>query len=454
MKLTIEDKSTVKKVLHIEIPKEDVVSELNKAYNELKKTATIKGFRKGKIPRKVLESRFGKDVHADVAPKLIQDAFSQAVLDHKLNLVGGPRLDPPDLNPEADYIFDITVEVRPEIEDFDIKGIELKKTLYEVTDNDIDSQIQMIRKTMSKKKSVEEERAVKADDFVLIDYQGFVDGKPFDGTPLIENYVMAVGGNTMPEAFWTKLIGVVPVKELEIEVAYGEDAPAENKDLAGKTVTYKVTLKEIQEEILPPVDDTLVENLGQYKDLEELKSAIRDNMSKGYAQRVQHEMSEQIFTTLLEKVQFEVPEAMIDAELEGIVAEAEQAYANNNISLEEMGLNKDFLKSQYREVAEKQARRHLLLGKIIEQEKLEMTDDELEASFKEIAGGMNASVDAIKNYFKMDERQLDYYKHSQLEKKAVRLIIESGSVTEVAPEENSEASGESIDGDVKDSPQE
>jgi trigger factor len=440
MQLKIEEKSTVKKVLHVEIPKEDVVKELNKAYNELKKTASIKGFRKGKAPRKVLENRFSKDVHADVAPRLIQEAFSEALEEHKFNIVGGPQVDPPELNPEADYCFDIGIEVRPELEDVDFKGVELTQTMYEASDEEVDAQLEMIRKTMATKQPVTEERPVKADDFVRIDYQGFVDGKPFDGTPMVENYVMAIGGDTQPEEFSAKLTGVIPEKELDIDVVYAEDH--DDKALAGKTVTYKVLLKEIQEEILPPKDDALVENLGQYENLDALKAAILDNLKKGYEQRTQHELSEQVFTALLEKNEFEVPDAMVEMELEGIITEAEQAYAQNNINLEDVGLGKEFLKTQYRDVAEKQARRHVLLGKIIEQEKLELTDEELEKGFEEMAVGMNASVDAVKNLFKMNERQLDYYKHTQLEKKAARLIIEQGVITEVAPEAEADESKE------------
>jgi trigger factor len=145
-------------------------------------------------------------------------------------------------------------------------------------------------------------------------------------------------------------------------------------------------------------------------------------------------MSEQVFQNLLEKVTFEVPDSMVEGELNGIIAEAEQAYHQNNTTLEEAGLNKETLKTKYRDVAEKQARRHLILDKLITQEKLELTDQELEKSFEEMAQGMNASVDAVKNYFNMDPRQLEYYKHTQLEKKAVDLIIEKGSVTEVEPE--------------------
>lgn len=364
---------------------------------------------------------------------MIQESFSEAMDEHKFNIVGGPQVDPPDLDPEGDYVFDLTIEVKPEIEDVMVEGIPLTKTMYEASEKEVEAQIHMIRKTMAKKKTVEEERPVGEDDFVLIDYQGFVDGQPSDGAPLIENFVMAIGSNTLPAEFSEKLVGVIPEKEIEIDVVYAEDA--EDEVLKGKTVTYKVRLKEIQEEVLPPIDDGLVENLGQYKTLEELKAAILDNLAKGYEQRIQHELSEQIFTHLLESTDFEVPEAMIDAELDGIIAEAEQAYQQNNMTLEQMGMGKDFMKIQYRDVAEKQARRHLLLGKIIEQEEMDMTPEELEESFEAMAQGMGASVDAIKNYFKMDERQLEYYKYAQLEKKAVRVIIEKGNVTEVAPED-------------------
>ncbi len=433
MQVSIEDKSTVKKVIHIEISEEQVAKELNDAYKELKNKVDIKGFRKGKAPRKVLEARFGKDVHADVTPRLIQNAFAQVVEEHKLNLAGGPQLDPPDLVPGQPYVFDMTVEVNPKIDDVDFKGLDLKKTLYEVSEDEVDAQIQMIRKTMATKEPVTEERPVAEDDFVLINYQGFVDGQPFDKTPLVENYVMAIGGNAMHKEFSAKLIGVFPGQKLEVEITYGDDAT--DKELAGHTITYKVELKEIQQEVLPPADDALAQKLGSYKDMEAVKAAIRDNLDKGYAQRIKHELSEQVFSALLEKNQFEVPDVLVDAELNAIVAEAEQAYAQNNVDLEAVGLGKDFLKTQYRHVAEKQAKRHLLLGKIIEQESLELTDEEMEKGFEEMALGMNASVDAVKNLFSSNESQLAYFKHNRLEKKAVDIIIESGNLTEVSPEE-------------------
>jgi trigger factor len=387
-----------------------------------------------------METRFSKDVHADLVSRLIQNNFSEALEEHKFKMVGDPMIeDAPELVPGEPFCFDVEIEVMPELGPVDFKGIELKKNMYEATDQEVDAQIQMIRKSLSTKEKVTEERPVKADDFVLIDYQGFVDGEPFDATPMVENYVMAIGSNTMPGEFSEKLTGVIPQKELDIDVVY--DADHNDEALAGKTITYKVFLKETQEQVLPPVDDTLAEKLGQFKTLDELKAAILDNLKKGYERRVEHELSEQIFTALLEKNEFEVPDSMVNAELSGIVTEAEQAYAQNNVKLEDVGLGRDFLEKQYRSVAEQQARRHILLGKIIEQEELDLTDEELEAGYAEMAVGMKASVDAIKNFFKMDPRQLQYYKHTQLEKKAARLIVEQGNVTEVTPE--IEAGGES-----------
>ena len=431
MQIKIEDKSSVKKVLSFEIPKETVTKELDKAYNELKKKADVKGFRKGKIPRKVLENRFSKDVHSDVAPRLIQEAFLDAVKEHKLDIVGGPQLDPPELNPEKAYAFDITVEIRPELEDIDFEGLALKKTRYEVSDAEVEGQLFMIQKTMAKKETVKEIRLVKDTDFVLIDYEGFLNGAPFDKTPKIENYLMGISRGALPKEFSDKLTGSIPVQDLEIEVPYAEDYYME--DLKGKTIVYKVKLKEIQEEILPELNDDLVKGLGKFETLDEVRASIRQNLEKGYAQRVKHELSEQIFQNLLEKSKFEVPEAMIEGELNGIIMEAEQAYAANNTSLEEAGLSGDIIRTQYRDVAEKQARRHIILDKIITQAKLELTDEELEKSFQEMAIGMNAPVEAVKNYFNRDQIQLAYYKHTQLEKKAVDIIIEKGNLTDVEP---------------------
>lgn len=439
MQVTIEDKSTVKKNIHFEIPSSDVKKELDKAYRELNKNASIKGFRKGKIPRSVLERRFGKDVHADISPRMIQEAFVEMLEEHKFDVVGEPKFTPeiPLVAPGEDFVFDVALEVRPDLGEIEFKGLEIKKSLYPVTDEEVNAQLEMIRRRLSTKETVTEERPVKSSDFVLIDYEGFVDGEPFEATPKVENHVMAIGSKEFPEAFSTKLTGAIPPHELEIEVIYPEDDA--NEMLKGKTVLYKVQLKEIQEEVLPPLDDDLVKKLGSYASLDELKKQITDNLEKGIERRVHQEMSEQVFEQLLEKYQFEIPDVLVEAELESIVMEAKQSFANNNMTLESVGLSEEKIREDSGDVAEKQAKRHLLLGKVIQQENLELTDEDLNTLYENMGAAMGATPEAAKSIFEQSPQQLEYLKYYELEKKAINLIIDSGNVIEVEPETEKES---------------
>jgi len=437
MQVKIEDQSTVKKTIHIEIEGKDVTAELDKAYRDLGKSASIKGFRKGKIPRKVLETRYSKDVKAEIISRLIHDSYSEAVKENGIvGIVGPPSVVDvlPELEQDKPFNFSINVEVKPVLSDIEFKGIELKKNMYKPSDEEIDAQLQMIRQTMSTNQTVTEERPVKESDLVLIDYEGFVDGNPFIHTPKIENYLMDIGSKNMPAEFSEKLIGTIPPMALEIEVSYEESHT--EKELAGKKVTYKVNLKEIQEKVLPPLDDTLAEKLGQFENLEGIKDAIRTNLEAGYNVRVHQELSEQVFTNLLGKTDFELPDVLLESELSGIVAETEQAYQHHNVSLEEVGITKEMIRTKYRDVAEQQARRHVLIGKIIEQEKLELTENEMEAAFAGMAKAMNGNIEIVKKMFYTDDGkyQLEYIKMIELEKKAMNHIINNATIIEVEPE--------------------
>ncbi|MBF0227977.1 MAG: trigger factor [Desulfamplus sp.] len=448
MQVKIEDKSTVKKIIHIEISSEDVTAELDKAYKELGKSASIKGFRKGKIPRKVLETRFGKDVKADIISRLLQNSYLEIIKEKELeNILGQPAVQEPlqELESGKPFNFSINIEVKPMISDIDFKGLELSKNMYKPSDEELDAQLQMIRENMATKQAVNEERPVKLSDFVLIDYQGFVDGSPFEHAPKIENYLMDIGTKNMPEEFSTKLTGAIPPQDVEIDIVYGIGDDVD-KAFAGKTVTYKITLKEIQEKVLPDLDDTLAQRLGKFDTLEDVKNAICSNLEAGYKVRVHQELSEQVFTKILGKVEFELPDILLESELNAIVAETEQAYLQHNITLESVGINKDFIRTQYRDVAEKQARRRLLLGKIIEQEQLTLTENETEDIYTNMAQAINATVEQVKKIFNSENEstkyQLEYLKTIQLEKKAMEHIISNANVVEVEPVAESKDSTE------------
>ena len=432
MKVTVEDVSSVKKILHIEIPEDRVIRELDNAYKNLKKTAKIKGFRPGKAPRSVLERLFKKDVHNDVTSKLLQDSFVEALKEIDLNIAGNPKIDTPGLEEKGPYKYKATVEIKPEIEEIDFKGLLLKKKLYQVTDEEMDVQLKMLQKNLAQQNPISEDRAVRENDFVLIDYEGFKDGKPFAETQKTENFTMKIGDGHILKEFDEELIGMKPGDTREIKVNFPENYF--NAKLANLEITFQVKLHQIREEILPEFDDEFAQKLGQYETLDDLKNAITDNLNQGYAKRAEQELNEQIFEALIAKSEFEVPDAMVDYELEGIIEEAERSFAYHNKSMEDAGLSREILSEKYRDTAEKKVRRHLILDKIVEQENMTLTDQELEDGFKEMAQTFNQPLEEIKNFYKQNKDKLEFFKHTLLEKKAIKLIIESSTIEEVEPE--------------------
>jgi len=429
MQFTIEDISTVKKILHVEIPQEKVTFELDKAYDNLKKTAKLKGFRPGKTPRSVLEKFFKKDVHADVSSKLIQDSFIDAVKEKDLKIVGDPKIEPPPFDEKGPYKYDAAIEIKPAIADIDFKGLQLKKNIYKIGDDEIEAQLKMLQKNLAQQKTVEEVRPAREDDFVLITYEGFKDGKPFDETSKTENFTMKLGQGRITKDFDNHVTGMKAGEKKDFSLTFPEDYF--NSKLAGLEITYSVTLNDIREEILPEINDDLAKNLGSFTTLEDLKKAIRENLDQGYSKRVEQELNESIFSSLISKTEFEVPDALVDFELEQILADAERSFSYHNTSMESLGLSREILSEKYRETAEKQIRRHLILDKIIEQEKLTLKDEELEEGFKKMSESFNQPVEEIKKFYKQNKDKLDYFKHTLLEKNAINLIIENSTIENI-----------------------
>jgi trigger factor len=431
MQFTVEDISSVKKTLHIEIPRDEVIRELDKAYNQLKKSAKIKGFRPGKVPRSVLERMFKKDVHADVSSRLIQNSFIDVIKQTELNVVGNPDLQPPELTTDSPYKYQATVEIAPKIEDIDFKGLTLQRTRYQATDSEVDMQLKTLQKNMAKYEKISDDRPVRDGDFVLIDFEGTKDGVPVPEFAKVENFSMQVGKAVISDDFDHQLIGMQAGDSKELKTQFDKDHS--NEKLAGQEITFQVMLSEIRLEILPPMDDALAKKAGPYETLDDLKKIIMENLKQGYEKRMEQELNEQIFSELIGKTEFEVPDALVEMELQGIIEEAERSFAYRNISLEDMGLSRETIAEKYRDTALKQVKRHLILDKIIDQETLSLTDEELEDGLKAMAENFNQPLEEIKKYYGQNQDKLEFFKHTLLEKKAIKLIIDSGIIKDVKP---------------------
>ena len=441
MQVSVEDINSVKKTLHIEIPEEDVVRELDRAYNALKKNAKVKGFRPGKVPRSALVRLFKKDIHADVTSRLIQSSFIDAVKETELKIVGNPQVDPPELEATGSYKYDATVEITPEIKDIDYSGLTLKRSNYRVSDEEIDAQLKMLQKNFARQQKIEKKRAAEPEDFVLIDFEGFKEGRSFAETAKTENFSLKIGEGPVLKEFDDQLVGMKPGDSKEFKVTFPEDY--HNKKLAGLEISFQVTLNEIREEVLPAIDDALAKKAGQYENLDDLKKVIADNLEQGYAKRIEQELHEQIYSELISRSDFEVPDAMVEMELEGIVEEAVRSFAYRNITMEELGLSRESIAENYRDTAFKQVKRHLLLGKIIDQESLAVSDDELEDALNEMAENFKQPVEEIKKHYDQNKDKLEFFKHTLLEKKAIKLIIESSKIEDLEPEKAEAADNQS-----------
>ena len=432
MQVTVENLNSVKKKLHIEISNDVVVQELDEAYKNLKKTAKIKGYRPGKAPRSVLERLFKKDVHSDVSSRLLQDSLINAIREKDLKIIGTPKIDSPGLDAKEPYKYDVIIEVEPEIDELDFKGLKLKKNLYRVSDEEMSAQLKMLQKNLAQQKTVEEVRPVQKEDFALIDYEGFKDGKPFAETEKTENFTLKVGNDQIFEEFDEQLIGMNPGESKEINIHFPEDYF--NKKLANLDITFHVKLNGIREEVLPEIDDDFAKDLGKYETLDQLKNAISDNLRQGYEKRTEQELNEQIFTALIAKKDFEVPDIMVEYELKGIIADIERSFAHSNTSMEDLGLSKEKLSEKYRDTAIKQVKHHLILNKLIEQEKLTLSDEEIDNGFKEMSKVFNKPLEEISSFYKQNKENLELFKNTLLEKKSIKLIIENSIIENVEPE--------------------
>lgn len=442
MNYTVEDTSTVKKVLHIEIPQNEVVDEIESAFKGLNKTAKVKGFRPGKAPRSVLERLYKKDIYEDVRSQLIKSSFAEVITKTGLTPLRLPDIDPPELSADSAYRYSATVEIKPEIPDIDFKGLTLKKSLYKPSNDEIEAQLKMLQKNLSERKPIEPERACQEGDFVILDYEGFRDGAPHPDLQKTENMTLKIGTSKISKDFDAQIIGMMPGEQKDFSLNFPADY--HNTGLAGQEITFHVRIHEIREEILPEINDDFAKKLGSFNTLEEVKTAIQNNLQQGYDKRIEQEINEQIFSALIEKTPFEAPDTLIDWELAGIIREIERSFEHQQIKLESLGMTHESLATKYRDTAEKQVRRHLILGKIISQEKLTLSDSDLTKALQDMAASYGRPVDEIKSYYDQHPDDLVFFKHTLLEKQAMTLIIDNSTTEEIEPvlEDQSASSSE------------
>jgi trigger factor len=425
MKVNVEDISGVKKKVHVEIPEDQVTKEIDAIYEDLKKTAKIKGFRPGKVPRPILERYFKDYVKGEALQKLIQGTYPKAFEDSHLHPVSTPVIDPQGLEFGKPFQYSAIIEIRPDLKMENYLGLNIEGKREEAKDEEVEERLKGLQNLYANLKTITEPRPIQNGDFVIVDYEARMNGKALEEGKAID-YTVEVGSGRFIPAFEEKLIGVKPEEEKEIEVFFPEDYGY--KKWAGKTITFHVKVKEIKKKILPTLDDEFAKDLGSYASLEELKARLRQDLEKEKKLALDRQFKDQIVDQLIQANPFELPESLVEEQAKSLVSDTKLRLSSQGVAFESLGVSEDKLKEDYKETAQKQVRTFLILEKISEEEGITVTDEEVEERLKEISERTHQKLDVVKRYHEKNGL-IPEVKAGILSHKTLNLLLEKANIT-------------------------
>ncbi|MGQ9778085.1 MAG: trigger factor [Thermodesulfobacteriota bacterium] len=424
MNVQVEDISSIKKKISVEIPVEEVSKEIESFYGELKKKAKIKGFRPGKVPREILERYFKDYVKAEVVQKLIQNTYSEVISEGHLQPVSPPVIDPGELEKDKPFHYTVTVEVKPEIKVEGYLGLQIKGKKDEVKDEEVEEKLKDLQNLHAILKTIPEPRPIQKGDFVLLDYEAWMEGKALEEGRAVD-YTIEVGSGLFIPDFEEALVGMKPEEEREIEVSFPEDY--NYKKWAGKKVSFHVKIKEIKEKILPPLDEEFAKDFGDYTSIEAFKKKLREEIEKEKESLFKKNLKEQIIERLLEAHSFEVPESLVKAQAKALFSDMKLRLATQGVSLKDFDLSEEKLEHDYHELARKQVRTYLILEKIASQEGIEVTDEEVNERLKNISNRTHQSLETVKGFYER-KKLLPELKAEILNEKTLNFLLEKAQI--------------------------
>ena len=399
---------------------------MKKVYFKSAKYFNIPGFRKGKAPMQIVEKYYGPEIfYEDAFNEVAQEALEEAVEENKLDVVSRPEVDVKQMEKGKDLIFTVVMQTKPEAEVSKYKGIEIKKVEYNVTDEDIEHELHHMQEHNSRLISVED-RAVESGDTTTIDFEGSVDGVPFEGGKA-ENYDLEIGSNTFIPGFEDQIIGMKIDEEKDVKVKFPEEYFS--KELAGKDAVFKVKLHEIKKKELPELDDEFAKDVSEFDTLDELKADIKAKQEKQNEEKAKYETQDAVIKALCEKTKVEIPSGMVEMEVENMLKDFEQRLAYQGLNLEQyfkmMGKTEEEVKKEYEPQAIEGIKSRLALEAVIKAEKIEATDKEVEDKMKEMAKNYGKEND---EEFLKNENVKNYIKQGLESEKAIDFLVKNAKI--------------------------
>ena len=410
--------------LTVEVPAEDVEKAIQGAYQKMKKSINIPGFRKGKAPRQLIEKMYGKEVfYNEAVDAMLPKAYSDAVEECGEEIVSYPKINVEQIESGKPFIFTAEVAVKPAVTLGEYKGIQVEKAPVEVTDEEIQAEVDKEREANSRTVTVED-RAVQKGDIATIDFEGFVDGVAFDGGKG-ENYDLEIGSNTFIPGFEDQLVGAEIGKELDVNVTFPEEYGA--KDLAGKAAVFKCKVNGIKVKELPAVDDEFAQEVSEFDTLDEYKADIKAKLLKEKEDEAARAKEDAVIGKIIEGAKMEIPDAMVEYQTRQMLDEFAQRIQSQGISLDQYfqftGLTEEKYMEEMKPRALQNIQSRLVLEAVAQAENLVAEEADIEEEIKKMADMYKMEADKIKEL--LGERQMEEMKKDIAVQKAAKLVAEA-----------------------------
>ena len=408
-----------------------------KTYNKNKKNISIQGFRKGKAPRKMVEKLYGPEVfYEDAANFAIPDAYEEAAKESGLEIVSRPEIDVVEIEKGKDFVFTATVAVKPEVTLGDYKGIEVEKKTVKVMAADVNAEIDKVREQNSRMITVEN-RGIKKDDTAVIDFEGFVDGEPFQGGKG-EDYSLVIGSHSFIDTFEDQLVGKKAGEEVDVNVTFPEEY--HEASLKGKPALFKVTVKEIKKKELPKLDDEFASEVSEFETLKEYKASVKKNLTERRKEEAKREKENAVVEKVVENITVELPEPMIDEQTQQMIQEFAGRLSSQGLSFDQYmqmtGMTVDALMGQMKPEAEKRIRTRLALEAIVDAEKIKATAKDIDKEIENMANMYQMEVDKIKEM--IGDAEKEQIGKDLAVQKAVDFVVKNAVEVEPAEEDKEE----------------
>ena len=433
MSLQVEKMEKNMAKLTIEVAAEDLEKAMQNAYQKAKGRISIPGFRKGKAPRKMIEQMYGKGVFLeDAVNALIPEHYSKALAECELEIVSQPTIDITQAEPGKAFIFTAEVAVKPEVTLGDYKGVEVPKTEITVTDEDVEAELKKEQEKNSRTISVED-RAAQLNDIVTIDFEGSVDGVPFDGGQATE-YPLTLGSNTFIPGFEEQLVGAKVGDDVDVKVTFPEEYQA--KELAGKEAIFKCAVKKIEAKELPELDDDFAKDVSEFDTLAEYKEHVKTNLEDKKANEAKRAKEDAAVDKAIENAQMDIPELMTKTECRQMMDDFSRRMQSQGLTMDQYmqftGTTLASLQEQMKPQALKRIQTRLVLEKIAEAEAIEIADEKIDEEINKMAEMYKMEADKLKEM--LGDAEKEQMKKDMAVQEAVTILADAAKEVEKTEE--------------------